>query len=583
MTFFEKIEQFLSFNLKRRYDNQIVNKIILVSFSTLLALIAVCVFTVFAFINQEYVLAGFLAANFVAHLFNFFYLKKTKRYNTSGNILIVLISLKILFGTLGGSVDQFGIFWFYIYPPAVFFVLGQKRGLYLTLAMFVIALLIFIVPSQLAIYQNRSFSLIFRFAFSYWAISFFIQIYSALQKNNQQSTERQLLETQKNIKEKSDFISRLSHKIRTPLNNILNVSDILSKTGLDDKQQDLIDTIYASTNNLVTVVNSIDKVSSVKIENKGAELNFSLYTTIKSTIELFSNQVDDQVDFNFNHQNIPQRLIGNPIQVKQIFLNIIELLIKNKPYKTQLKISIDVEVNEKEQSIIECKFSITSDKIIRIPGSQRNIKLKLDKIEHDGSLGAIDLSITRNLIELNGGKLKVDTQTDTTVFLFSLEFKKAKPKKTTTPSKETPPKETDTIGDLEKTVDIKESNVLLVEDNLINQKIMVLSLKKQVKNIDIANNGKEALDKFGSSKYDIILMDIQMPVMDGIKATKKIREVEIGTSTHTPIIAITANALMDDKDKCLNAGMDDYLSKPFKIDVLIDKIRIHLTRKEKKH
>ncbi|NJK97289.1 MAG: response regulator, partial [Bacteroidales bacterium] len=120
---------------------------------------------------------------------------------------------------------------------------------------------------------------------------------------------------------------------------------------------------------------------------------------------------------------------------------------------------------------------------------------------------------------------------------------------------------------------MKDSNVLLVEDNLINQKIVVLSIQKIVKNIDIANNGKEALDKFGTSKYDIILMDIQMPVMDGIIATKKIREIEQSTNTSTPIIAITANALAGDKEICLAAGMDDYISKPFQVEVLIQKIK----------
>jgi CheY-like chemotaxis protein len=121
-------------------------------------------------------------------------------------------------------------------------------------------------------------------------------------------------------------------------------------------------------------------------------------------------------------------------------------------------------------------------------------------------------------------------------------------------------------------VELRDANVLLVEDNLINQKIVVLSIQKLVKSIDIANNGKEALDKFGTSKYDIILMDIQMPIMDGIIATKKIREIEQSTNTSTPIIAITANALAGDKEICLAAGMDEYISKPFQVEILIQKI-----------
>ena len=127
-------------------------------------------------------------------------------------------------------------------------------------------------------------------------------------------------------------------------------------------------------------------------------------------------------------------------------------------------------------------------------------------------------------------------------------------------------------GQEKEKVTLKDANVLLVEDNLINQKIVLLSLKKVVKNVDVANNGKEALDKFGSVKYDVILMDIQMPVMNGIVTTKKIRNLEESSNTHTPIIAITANALLGDKEECLEAGTDDYISKPFQIETLIDKI-----------
>ncbi|MBN1113409.1 MAG: response regulator [Bacteroidales bacterium] len=119
---------------------------------------------------------------------------------------------------------------------------------------------------------------------------------------------------------------------------------------------------------------------------------------------------------------------------------------------------------------------------------------------------------------------------------------------------------------------IFEKNILLVEDNIINQRIIILSLKNIVRKIDVANNGEEALNLFKKEKYDLILMDLQMPVMDGFVATKRIREIENTNKTHTPIIAVTANALLGDRDKCIDAGMDDYISKPFKIDVLIDKM-----------
>jgi CheY-like chemotaxis protein len=121
--------------------------------------------------------------------------------------------------------------------------------------------------------------------------------------------------------------------------------------------------------------------------------------------------------------------------------------------------------------------------------------------------------------------------------------------------------------------ELKDINILLVEDNLINQKITLLTLRPLVNNIDTAANGKEAMDKLGSGDYDLILMDIQMPVMNGIIAAEKIRELEAGTGTHIPIIAITANAMIGDREKCLSAGIDEYISKPFQPAALIEKIK----------
>jgi len=121
--------------------------------------------------------------------------------------------------------------------------------------------------------------------------------------------------------------------------------------------------------------------------------------------------------------------------------------------------------------------------------------------------------------------------------------------------------------------ELKDVNILLVEDNSINQKITLLTLRPLVNNIDTAINGKEALDKFGTSTYDLILMDIQMPVMSGLMAAEKIRALESSTNSHVPIIAITANAMLGDKERCLSAGMDDYISKPFQPAALIEKIR----------
>ena len=174
-----------------------------------------------------------------------------------------------------------------------------------------------------------------------------------------------------------------------------------------------------------------------------------------------------------------------------------------------------------------------------------------------------------------GGELLIEVGDDNTEFTFILDFIKSDSK--IRKGSAAYPFDKD-ASKPERKIELKDSNILLVEDNIINQKIVLLSLEKLVKNIDVANNGKEALDKFGTSNYDVILMDIQMPVMDGFLATKKIREIEVSTNSFTPIIAITANAMSGDRETCLAVGMDDYISKPFQIDILVEKMKSLLAK-----
>jgi CheY-like chemotaxis protein len=186
----------------------------------------------------------------------------------------------------------------------------------------------------------------------------------------------------------------------------------------------------------------------------------------------------------------------------------------------------------------------------------------------------LDLRITQRLIELDGNRLLIYPTLESTRIEFTTKFKENKKSRSINNIKET--KKPDK-GYFKNSVDLKDANILLVEDNFSNQQIIILYLKNEVKKIDIAFNGKEALDKFGKTKYDLILMDVLMPIMDGFKATRKIREVEKSTNTHTPIIAVTANAFPEDKEKCLASGMDDYISKPFQPEDLIRKIKKHLS------
>jgi CheY-like chemotaxis protein len=387
--------------------------------------------------------------------------------------------------------------------------------------------------------------------------------------------ERTIIESKNETRQKDDFLSKLSHQIRTPLNNLTVVSNLVNKSKLDSEHRDLFDTILASTINLINVVNNIVKVSEVKIEKElSSQVNFDLHSSIDNTLKLFRDQHKDRLEINLHASRaIRTTYLGDPIRIKQIFLNIIENIIKaNSTGKLSIEIMIDVSDDHESDTSVSFEIRCPQLQLESDDYGNYYTRAGTDQIK-DGTYQPedyfIDFTIAKKIIEYYGGEFKIVSDEQQTTLSFGFVLKKG----SIGIQKPELEKETTQLLQTKVRVELKNANILLVEDNQINQKIIILSLKNMVKNIDIANNGKDALDKFGTSKYDLILMDIQMPVINGIVATKKIRELEATSNTQTPIIAITANALSGDKETCLAAGMNDYISKPFQVEVLVNKMK----------
>ena len=395
---------------------------------------------------------------------------------------------------------------------------------------------------------------------------------------------RSILETKEESNMKDDFISKLSHQIRTPLNNITIISNLINRSRLDSRHRDLFDTIIASTNNLVNIVNNIAKVSNIQmVEEVVRKVKFNLYETINNTLMLFREQYRNKLNLSFTYpKNIKNVLIGDPVRIKQLFMNIIENVIKVSDEK-KIGIEINVELKKETLKKVELLFIIKFPFLLLEKDEYGVYHVKSDKKiinskTQEVIVRQLDFSIARRIIFLHNGDLEVNNDSNQTIITCLLKFNKDIVSKEPGKKDEEETKTEDLLKIDKKKIELKDANILLVEDNAVNQKIILLSLKNSVRNIDLANNGKEALDKFGKSKYDLILMDIQMPLMNGIVATKKIRELEVSTETHTPIIAITANALTGDREACIASGMNDYISKPFQVEVLIQKMRILLEK-----
>ena len=543
-------------------------------FSNILSVLAIALFAFFGILSISYANvfhASILLFSALIALVNVITLSKTKNIDFSNTFTLTFILLLFTYFLITGSNLNNSYLWVLIFPLLSYLLTDIRKGTFFSLLFFLIFATVLLLPENSVVSMIYSSNVSIKLIAIYLVIALASFIFIYLSKKNEKENEVALDEAKSETRTKDEFISKLSHQIRTPLNNIMVIGDLINNTKLDENQKDLIDSILASTHNLVNVVNSIVKISAAEIDEKTNKINFELLSTLRSTIKLFNYQYPEGVSIFLNENNKQHiNILGDPIRIKQIFLNLIENVLKFKKTENN-NLELSVSTVKETQSAIELQFALVFD--FAFP----SVNLSEEKwLLSEGMLSKLyilnstfDISIAKRLVEIYGSRIFASQINNTTQIEFSLKFSK-------TPARTAVQSENHVNSSITvqfKKVELKDANVLLVEDNLINQKIVLLSLKNLVNNIDVANNGKEALDKFGSIKYDIVLMDIQMPIMDGITATKKIREIEASSLSITPIIAITANALSGDREICLAAGMNDYISKPFQIDVLIQKMK----------
>ena len=568
----------LTKKLEQQADLDVVNKLLIIYFINITAIIATLVYGIFALQSKNYSLGMVLLGTTVLLTLILIFFIITKKLKVTKAILTIIAALTLFYLLYSGGTSGLGMYWILVFPVFTIPLFGLGRGNLISFLFFAAAIAFFSLQQRLHVVQVYTFETIIRLMGTYAVIHLLVYMNEFLKMHNYTVMERTIIESKNETRQKEDFLSKLSHQIRTPLNNLTVVSNLVNKSKLDAEHRDLFDTILASTINLINVVNNIVKVSEVKIEKELSNMvNFDLYASIDNTLKLFRDQHKDRLEVNLHiSRYIKTQYIGDPIRIKQIFLNIVENIIKANP-EGKLLVEIEVDpVNDSDHNS-DLLFKIKCPQLQLDSDDYGNFYSRPDaEIIKEGSYQPddyfIDFTIAKKIIEYHGGELKVETSNGITTLNFRFVLKKG----ATGTQKPEIDKDTAQLMQSKNKVELNNANILLVEDNAINQKIIILSLKNHVRNIDIANNGKDALDKFGTTKYHLILMDIQMPVINGIAATKKIRELEATSNTQTPIIAITANALSGDKETCLAAGMNDYISKPFQVDVLINKMKLLL-------
>lgn len=386
--------------------------------------------------------------------------------------------------------------------------------------------------------------------------------------------EKELNET---IKKKDEFIANMSHELRTPMNAVIGVANILKRMDeIPEKAKKYIDTLKNSADNMIDLIN--DLLDFAKIESNTLEIEnieFNLIEAIKKIINLSEIRAQEKkINLYINYSpDLSQNYIGDPLRVSQILTNLITNSIK---FTNEGFIQLDVFTEgseEEETSHVTFKISDTGIGI-----EKSKLELVFEKFtQADSSItrkyggSGLGLAIVKSYVEKMRGSIKVESEEGVgTTFFVTLPLKKAGDINFS---------EEDKINNSSHRLRNKK-NILLVEDYEPNIIVAGALLEDAGYNYDIARNGYEAIRKFSQNRYDVILMDIQMHELDGLEATFRIRKMEIEKKLgYTPIVAITAHVKDQDKTKCYNAGMDDFIPKPFDPQILQQKIEKYISIK----
>ena len=371
---------------------------------------------------------------------------------------------------------------------------------------------------------------------------------------------------------RSRFLANMSHEVRTPLNGVLGMSQLLLGTALEPKQREYVEGLRDSAEDLLRLISDILEISEVEAGKLKFEcIPFDPVLMIQEVATALAPRAQAKsLELTWSTDSaLPRVVRGDPGRLRQILMNLTGNALK---FTEQGEVAIWAEPAGQSLQTVTARFSVR-DTGIGIASEQQS-RLFQSFVQGDGSSTrkyggtGLGLAISRQLVEMMGGQIGVQSQPGRgSLFWFTAVFQRQEalhPEQAQAASSRLPMPEPNRQA--------APCRLLLAEDNPVNQKIALRMLERAGYRADAVSDGKHALAALAQAQYDLVLMDVQMPEMDGFEATAEIRRLE-GALRHTPIIAMTANAMAGDRERCLSAGMDDYISKPVRVQELCEVVR----------
>jgi signal transduction histidine kinase/ActR/RegA family two-component response regulator len=380
---------------------------------------------------------------------------------------------------------------------------------------------------------------------------------------------------------KSSFLATMSHEMRTPMNAIIGMTSIGKNAGGTERKDYALHKIEDAAIHLLNVINDVLDLSKIEADKlELALIEFNLEKMLQKIVNIINFRIDEKKQkFTLNvDKNIPRFLVGDDQRLSQVILNLLSNAVKFSP--EQGEIGLDVTLAGEKDGVYEIRIQVSDNGIGIPPEQQANLFRAFQQANSGmnrefGGTG-LGLSISKHLVEFMKGKIWVESEFGKgSRFTFTVNIeggKKDAPDSDTDGKNECSDNDTDSSGRF------AGKKALVVEDVDINREIIMALLEDTGISIDCAENGLEAVDMIveAPDKYDVILMDIQMPVMDGHEATRRIRTLTKRRSKYLPIIAVTAHVFKSDIEECLAAGMDDHIGKPIDIDDVMNKLNKYL-------